>query len=633
MLEMFNDLAASWSSSILRATWQGGVTIAAAWILVRWMRGLRARLICWIWRLTDIKLIVAFLWATPVLLPLLPSRPGAEPRAGISASNPRAHTGPSVGSDPIALSTGGDDHAAGHAFHRPRAASLALVFWLCGVIGAASVAARGWLVATRLRRSCPPIDCPHTREVSAALAQILGLRKIPELRAGASVVRPMVVGAFRPTILLPVGMLRDQGTTAATQAILAHELAHIRRLDLIWRGWAALVRALFFFHPLVWLAQREALLASESACDALALGACGLRPAEYGRILLEIAATGPDLAARRAASLGMAGSSGSLKRRLIAMKTTQQPPKRQLLACSLALLAFGALGIVPWQLAPREAHAVESPRVRPAPESVRDVQDELLAARDKYVKGPLTLAESRLEVARAELRVAEDLVKQAEAEAAEAAVRVWFRGEEARRVAEWDKRGVAEPALIEEQKFLTLKARVADREAKLKIAVARASVEAARAGVREAEELRGIAVVGYDIARASLQRNDAAKRPPHRADAVPRELKEPRTRLRVARVARARFEIDAAAADVERAAASLEKARLTVEYQTKVIQRLGRLADRRLIEKKLVEDHEQLLTEAREMEHAAASAVGITRDRLKAGVARLTTIEASPRPN
>ncbi|HEX4070388.1 MAG TPA: hypothetical protein VHX68_04445 [Planctomycetaceae bacterium] len=249
------------------------------------------------------------------------------------------------------------------------------------------------------------------------------------------------------------------------------------------------------------------------------------------------------------------------------------------------------------------------------------------------MKGPLTLAESRLEVARAELRVAEDLVKQAEAEAAEAAVRVWFRGEEARRVAEWDKRGVAEPALIEEQKFLTLKARVADREAKLKIAVARASVEAARAGVREAEELRGIALVGYDIARASLQRNDAAKRPPHRADAVPRELKEPRTRLRVARVARARSEIDAAAADVERAAASLERARLTVEYQTKVIQRLGRLADRRLIEKKLVEDQEQLLTEAREMEHAAASAVGITRDRLKAGVARLTTIEASPRPN
>ena len=72
--------------------------------------------------------------------------------------------------------------------------------------------------------------------------------------------------------------------------------------DLLWSGLAGLVRGLFFFHPLVWLAHREALLAREAACDALALRASGIRPSEYGRSSWTSppgARSGPPLGGRR----------------------------------------------------------------------------------------------------------------------------------------------------------------------------------------------------------------------------------------------------------------------------------------------------------------------------------------------
>jgi hypothetical protein len=85
---MFNDLAASWSGSLLRATWQGGPAIAAAWVLVRCRPGLPPRVVCWVWRLVDLKLIVALLWAAPLLLPLLHPFTQQEPLPGMFAPAP-----------------------------------------------------------------------------------------------------------------------------------------------------------------------------------------------------------------------------------------------------------------------------------------------------------------------------------------------------------------------------------------------------------------------------------------------------------------------------------------------------------------------------------------------------------------
>lgn len=92
VIEILDDLAATWSDSILRATWQGGLAIVAVWVLVRCRPGLLPRVACWAWRLADLKLIVALLWATPLLLPLLPPR--GQPAPGLATVAPCVDSAP-----------------------------------------------------------------------------------------------------------------------------------------------------------------------------------------------------------------------------------------------------------------------------------------------------------------------------------------------------------------------------------------------------------------------------------------------------------------------------------------------------------------------------------------------------------
>jgi BlaR1 peptidase M56 len=198
----------------------------------------------------------------------------------------------------------------------------------------------------------------------------------------------MLVGALRPAILLPLEMLGEPRWAAAIRPILAHELAHVCRRDLVWSGLAGLVRAVFFFHPLVWLAHREALVAREAACDALALRASGTRPSEYGRLLLEIARSGPKRPFRWTSSLGMAGSTGSLKRRIKAMQRIQHSSRQPLVAWALALMAVGPTMLIPWQLVPREAIAQDSPAVG-IPQTKQSAGAER-PARLLYLVGPTT---------------------------------------------------------------------------------------------------------------------------------------------------------------------------------------------------------------------------------------------------
>ncbi len=495
-----NELAASWSASILRATWQGALAIMAAGILIRCGPGLPPRVACWVWRMVDLKLVVALLWATPLLLPLLRATAPLEPRPHISARAPDLPQGGIVDWEPSTFLARGP--AATTTFHRPSPTAVLLLLWLSGVVGAAVMAGREGFAVIRLRRSCGLIDRPELRDAMIELARVFGLRSVPELRAGPTVARPMVVGALRPTILLPVKMLADLRSTVAIRPILAHELAHFWRRDLWWSGLTGLVRAIFFFHPLVWLAHRESHLAREAACDALALWASGVRRSEYGRILLDIATGNVERTPWWAATLGIAGSAGSLKRRLIAMKTIQQPSRRRLLSWAIALLAVGAVGIIPWKLVPREVPAKEPPPVLPGKEPAPAGHEEQAPA-EWYSR--LNVVEARVGVAQAQRKVAQDLLRQAEAEAVAAAAEREYRWDQHDRIVQFEKTmpsGV-ERRLIDEEEERYRLAQAAERVAELKTIVSRASLDAVTAAVREAQAQR-------DITRAQEARSNAA---------------------------------------------------------------------------------------------------------------------------
>ena len=91
--------------------------------------------------------------------------------------------------------------------------------------------------------------------------------------------------ALTPTIVLPSAA--ESWPDDRRRAVLFHELAHIKRHDLVGHTLGRLACALYWFHPLVWTAAKNLRAESERACDDLVLS-CGARPSEYAQHLLEM---------------------------------------------------------------------------------------------------------------------------------------------------------------------------------------------------------------------------------------------------------------------------------------------------------------------------------------------------------
>src|SRR5207342_2526847 len=91
--------------------------------------------------------------------------------------------------------------------------------------------------------------------------------------------------AFAPTIILPVGA--EEWSDDRRRAVLLHELAHIRRRDLIGHIIASAACAVYWFNPFVWAAARRLRVESELASDDVVLES-GVRPSEYAQHLLDL---------------------------------------------------------------------------------------------------------------------------------------------------------------------------------------------------------------------------------------------------------------------------------------------------------------------------------------------------------
>jgi hypothetical protein len=96
---------------------------------------------------------------------------------------------------------------------------------------------------------------------------------------------PFACGLITPTIVLPAES--DAWTAERRRAVLMHELAHIRRRDILGHTLGRVACAIYWFHPLVWTAARRLRIESERACDDLALTS-GLRATNYAEHLLDI---------------------------------------------------------------------------------------------------------------------------------------------------------------------------------------------------------------------------------------------------------------------------------------------------------------------------------------------------------
>ncbi|SDU23294.1 Signal transducer regulating beta-lactamase production, contains metallopeptidase domain [Verrucomicrobium sp. GAS474] len=146
--------------------------------------------------------------------------------------------------------------------------------WFAGVTFFLIRLARGWHGVRALARSpLLPVD-EVWRDRFAALCGRAGVARLVRFGESAAVTVPMVAGWFKPVILFPLGVMASL-PVEQVEAILLHELAHIRRHDAFVNLLQAVCEALFFYHPAVWYISRVLREERENACDDLVVSWSG----------------------------------------------------------------------------------------------------------------------------------------------------------------------------------------------------------------------------------------------------------------------------------------------------------------------------------------------------------------------
>ncbi|HTS75478.1 MAG TPA: GWxTD domain-containing protein [Bryobacteraceae bacterium] len=262
-----SPFAAALGWSLMDFLWQGAGIALVAWVSLRIARTAR-------WRYA---IACAALFSMPVVfgVTLWLTAPGALAVAGAG------RLVPATPSFPAAVPPSGQvarDFSAYVEWVAPA--------WMAGVVCLLFYRAAAWIFALRLRRRG---TCGASAEwigrVKALSARVGVSRPVALLESALAEV-PVMIGYLRPAILVPLGMLAGLAPEQA-EAILLHELAHIRRADYLVNVVQGALEALLFYHPSVWWISKVIRAERENCCDDLVLAAQG-DPHAYATALLAI---------------------------------------------------------------------------------------------------------------------------------------------------------------------------------------------------------------------------------------------------------------------------------------------------------------------------------------------------------
>ncbi len=213
--------------------------------------------------------------------------------------------------------------------------------WLLGVIVLSGRLLLGVAGAYRWRRRLEPLP-GHLTDAVAALSERMGLRGFARVFISPLAAQPMVAGYLRPMVLLPAAMLTGL-PPEMLEAVIAHELAHIRRLDVWVNLFQRLVETMLFYHPAIWWLSRRLRSEREFCCDDLAVAATG------GRLTYALALARAYRSALGAPQPALAAGLGAHKRTVLArvrhvLGLVPSPARsRWWLAGALALLSVLAV--------------------------------------------------------------------------------------------------------------------------------------------------------------------------------------------------------------------------------------------------------------------------------------------------
>jgi len=242
-----------WTAALLNHLWQSTAVTVVVALLAFALRANHARTRYWLWALASLKFLVPFsllIAAGQALRPVL-SAPVQKPQLDAAMQQiTQPFTQPYVPAasavDFSSMAT--VQVASAHSAHL--LPWMLVAIWLCGVLTLATIWMRRWL---------------HMRSLVRSAKRMTLVADVPVL-ATESTIEPGVFGILRPVLCLPEG-ITERLSPAQIRAIIAHEMAHVRRHDNLMAAVHMFVETLFWFHPLVWWINTRLMEERERACD------------------------------------------------------------------------------------------------------------------------------------------------------------------------------------------------------------------------------------------------------------------------------------------------------------------------------------------------------------------------------
>jgi len=222
------------------------------------------------------------------------------------------------------------------------ALAVFVVFWAAGVLLLTTRLGIGWWQVRRLHIGACAAPASEWLTMATRIAERLGLSRPIHVIDSDAVDTPTVIGWLRPVVLLPVAVLANL-TPGQVQAILAHELAHVRRHDFVVNLLQTIAETVLFYHPAVWWLSSRIRNEREHCCDDIAVEVCG-DPVGYAEALTTIASLAHTrMSGAPADSLAVAATGGSLVHRVrrllrLPVETDRRGPKATFVIAATVIL-------------------------------------------------------------------------------------------------------------------------------------------------------------------------------------------------------------------------------------------------------------------------------------------------------
>lgn len=296
--------------------WQSTLFVIAAGLLTLILRRNHARCRYWLWLAASLKFLIPFSLLTDIGGYLAWSRGRAGTKTGLylaaqEISQPFTQsTTPSL--SPVIPPAHPSTFFAALIHLLP---AFLVAVWLCGFLVVLFVWFVRWRRVSKTLRDATPLRRGREVEALRRLESIAGIRKRIEVRLSAASPEPGIFGITRPVLVWPAA-LSECLEDAHVEAVLAHEIRHVRRRDNLAAAIHMVVEAVFWFYPLVWWMGARLVEERERACDEEVLELGNERQA-YAESILKVCKF--CVGSRLACVSGVTGA--DLKKRIVRIMT------------------------------------------------------------------------------------------------------------------------------------------------------------------------------------------------------------------------------------------------------------------------------------------------------------------------